>query len=110
MVVDTSNSLFFIKYKPLSHSFSCRFVGFHENKSCEVIYGPVDPTGQLCTLDNQITLMINSENMVSNTVNVLIPAVLTQQLYCFTAIGRTPMFTIAVEGTFTTGMLVILGM
>ena len=45
--------------------------------------------------------MNNSENMVLNTVNVFIPDVLAQQLYCFTAIGRTPMFTIAVEGTFT---------
>ena len=101
MDVDTLNSLFFVKYEPLSYSFSCRFVGFHENKSCEVTYGPVDPTGQLCTLDNQTTLENNNENMISNTVKVFIPAVLTQQLYCFTAIGRTPTFTIAVEGTFT---------
>ena len=101
MDVDTLNSLFFVKYEPLSYSFSCRFVGFHENKSCEVTYGPVDPTGQLCTSDNRNTLVNTSDDMVSNTVNVFIPPLVAQQLYCFTAIGRTPMFTIAVEGTFT---------
>ena len=90
-------------YEPLSHTFSCQFVGFHENKSCEVTYGPMDQTGQTCTLDNQNILVNNSDDMVSNTVNVSIPAtaLLAQQLYCFTAIGETPMFTIAVEGTFT---------
>ena len=103
MDVDTLNHLFFVEFEPFSHSFSCRFVGFHENKSCEVTYGSVDPKDQLCTLDNRTTLENNNENMISNTVNIFIPAtaLLAQQLYCFTAIGRTPTFTIAVEGTFT---------
>ena len=111
MDVDTLNSLFFVEFEPLSHSFSCRFAGRHENKSCEVTYGPaVDPTDQSCTLDNRNALMNNSDSMISNIVNIFIPDMLAQQLYCFTAIGRTLMFTIAVEGTFTTGMLPILGM
>ena len=104
MDVDTSNSLFFVEYEPLSHSFSCRFVGHYESKSCEVTYGAMDPTDQLCTLDNQNTLMNNSDDILLNTVKVslLVPLAQTNsKLFCFTAIGRTPMFAIAVEGTFT---------
>ena len=106
MNVDTSNSLFFIEFQPLSRTFICRFVGQHESKLCEITYGPVDPTDQLCTLqlDNRIPLVNNSDT--SDTVNVSIPAhvLLAQtesQRFCFTAIGETPQFTIAVEGMFT---------
>jgi hypothetical protein len=106
MDVDTSNSLFFVKFEPLSRTFSCQFVGQHDNKSCEITYGPVDPTGQLCTsqLDKRSTLENNSGT--SDIVNVSIPAQDLQpqtepQRFCFIAIGKTPEFTLAVEGVFT---------
>ena len=110
MAVGTSNSLFFVEFELLSHTFFCRFVGRYENKSCEITYGPMDPTDQFCTLDNFITLTNNSDNMILNTVNVSILAPLAQtnsKLFCFTAIGKTPMFAIAVEGSFAiTGIIV----
>ena len=106
IIIVTSNSLFFVEFQPLSRTFICRFVGQQENKSCEITYGPVDPTDQLCTsqLDNRIPLVNNSDT--SDTINVSIPAqdLLAQtesQRFCFIAIGETPQFTIAVEGMFT---------
>ena len=107
MNVDTSNSLFFIEFQPLSRTFICRFVGQHESKSCEITYGPVDPTDQLCTLqlDNRIPLVNNSDTS-TDIINVSIAAQdlqaqINPQHFCFTAIGETPQFTIAVEGMFT---------
>jgi hypothetical protein len=106
MDVDTSNTLFFVEFEPLSRILSCRFVGQHDSKSCEVTYGPVDSTDQLCTLqlDNRITLVSNSDT--SDIVIVSIPAKDLQpqtepQRFCFIAIGKTPEFTLAVEGVFT---------
>jgi hypothetical protein len=104
MNIDTSSSFYFVEFEPLSRTFSCRFVDQHDNKSCEITYGPVDSTDQLCILNNQSTLMNNSDT--SEIVRVFIPeqdlqAQTEPQHFCFTAIGETPMFTIAVEGTFT---------
>ena len=105
MDVDASNSFFFIELKPLSHTFSCQFLGQQENKSCEVTYGPIDPTDQLCTLN---TRRVNNSVIVSDTatVTIALPELEhTDSQFCFTAIGKTRTFTVAVEGTFKTGML-----
>ena len=105
MDVDTSNSLLFIEFQPLSRTFICRFVGQHEYKSCEVTYGPIDSTDQLCTLN---TRRVNNSVIVSDTVTVTIalPELeYTDSQFCFTAIGRTETFTVAVEGTFKTGSI-----
>ena len=104
MAVDTLNSLFFVQYKPLNHTFSCWFVGRYENKLCEVTYGPVDPTDQLCALDNQVIRRVN-HNIISDTVAVFLPQLEhTDSEFCFTAIGKTEAFTVAIEGTFKTGI------
>ena len=106
MDIDASNSLFYIKYEQFSNSFefSCQFVGNHVNKSCEIMYGAMDPTHQTCAMDNR---RVNSSDKMLDTIIVFIPSLtLTQTkpaVYCFTAIGKTPSFIIAVEGTFTTG-------
>ena len=106
MVIDTSNSLFFVIYEPLSNGFSCVFVGSYENKSCEITYGAMDPTDQTCPLDNQAARHVNSSgSLMLDTVTVFIPPLAQAKpaIYCFTAIGKTPYFTIAVEGTFIIG-------
>ena len=104
MVIDTSNSLFFVTYEPVSNSFSCLFVRSYENKSCEITYGAMDSTDQTCAMDNQVTRHVNSSR-ISDTVMVFIPKLeRTGSEFCFTAIGKTAAFTIAVEGTFRTGI------
>ena len=108
MFPDTSNSLFFVEFKSLSHSFSCRFVGNFENKSCEITYGAMgDPniTDQNCNLDKAVTHMNSSVNIMLDTVTVHIPSLVQtdSNLFCFKAVGTTSMFTVAVEGTFTIG-------
>ena len=104
MAVDILNSLFFVKYEPLNHTFSCRFVGRYENKLCEVAYGPMDPTDQLCALDNQVIRRVN-HNIISDTVTVFLPQLEhSDSEFCFTAIGKTEVFTVAVEGTFKIGI------
>ena len=55
----------------------------------------------MCAMGNQVTQHMNSNDKMLNTVIVYIPS-LAQAKFCFTAIGKTPSFTIAVEGTFTT--------
>ena len=103
--VAASNSFFFVEFQSLSHTFSCRFVGQHESKYCEVTYGPIDPTDQLCTLN---THRVNNSVIGSDTatVTIALPELEhTDSQFCFTAIGKTRTFTIAVEGTFKTGML-----
>ena len=104
-ITDTSNSLFFVKYEPLNSIFSCLFVGNHENKSCDITYGAMNPTDQACAMDNQVTRHVNSSDKMLDTVTVFIPPLAQAKpvIYCFTAIGRTPSFTIAVEGTFIIG-------
>ena len=106
MVIDTSNSLFFITYETLSNGFSCVFVGSYENRFCEITYGAMDPTDQTCPLDNQAAWHVNSSGSLmldTVTVFILLLAQAKPAIYCFTAIGKTPNFTIAVEGTFTIG-------
>ena len=107
MDIDTLNSLFFVKYEPLSNSFSCLFVGrIYENKLCEIIYGAMSQTNQLCPFDNQleVTRRVNSSR-ISDTVAVFIPKLEhSGSEFCFTAIGKTAAFTIAVEGSFRTGI------
>ena len=104
MVISTSNSLFFVKYEPVNNGFFCLFVGSYENKSCAITYGAMDPTNQTCPLDNQVTQHVNSSR-ISDTVTVFIPNLeCTGSEFCFTAIGKTAVFTIAVEGTFRTGI------
>ena len=98
------NSLFFVKYEPVNNSFSCLFVGSYENKSCEIACGAMDPTGQTCVMDNKVTWHVNSSR-ISDTVTVFIPKLeCTGSEFCFTAIGKTAAFTIAVEGTFRIGI------
>ena len=107
MDVDTLNSFFFVEYEPLSNSFSCLFVGrVYENKSCEIIYGAMSQTNQLCPLDNQVILCVNSSR-ISDTVTVFLPELEhTDSELCFTAMGKTATFTVhvAFEGTFKTGI------
>ena len=103
--VATSNSFFFVEFQPLSRTFSCQFVGQHESKSCEITYGPIDPTDQLCTLN---TRCVNNSVIGSDTatVTIALPELEhTDSQFCFTAIGKTRTFTVAVEGTFKTGVL-----
>ena len=119
MDIGTSNSLFFVEYEVLRNifKFSCWFVRNHVNKSCEIIYRAVDQTDQTCAMNNQVTwnmhrmIMNSSNDLMSDTVIVFIPlpAQASSKIYCFTAIGNTPLFTIAVEGTFKTGIDSILG-
>ena len=105
--VATSNSLFFVEFQPLRRTFICRFVGQYESKSCEVtyVYGSIDPTDQLCTLN---TRRINNSVIGSDTATVTIAlpeSEHTDSQFYFTAIGKTRIFTVAVEGTFKTGVL-----
>ena len=107
MFSDTSNDVFFVEYEPLSHSFSCRFVGHYENITCEVIYGPVDLTGQTCSLENQVTQINSSDNALMDTIIVHIPSLAQNdhesKMFCFRAVGTTLMFIVGVEGSFTIG-------
>ena len=107
MFSDTSNDVFFVEYEPLSHSFSCRFVGHYENITCEVTYGPVDLTGQTCSLENQVTQINSSDNALMDTVIVHILSLAQNdhesKMFCFKAVGTTSMFTVGVEGSFTIG-------
>ena len=108
---DTSNSVFFVEFEPLSHTFSCRFIGHYGIKSCEItIYGATDPTDEICSLKDQVTYtqMNSSDEFVLDTVTV--PVYIPQTDHesmrlCFRAVGTTSMFTVAVEGTFTTGIM-----
>ena len=107
--VDTSNELFFAEFDSLSQSFSCRFVRSYENKSCEIAYGAVGPTDQTCPLDIKETFvwhMNSSDNLMLDTVIVFIPSLAQTTSFCFTAIGKTRMFAVAVEGTFTIGNII----
>ena len=84
------------------------------NKSCEIIYGAVDQTDQTCAMNDQVTqnkIMNSSNDLMSDTVIVFVPllAQTSSKIYCFTAIGKTPSLTIAIEGTFKTGIDSILG-
>ena len=94
---DTSNDVFFVEYEPLSHSFSCRFVGHYENITCEVTYGPVDSAGQTCSLENQVTQINSSDNALIDAVIVHIPSLAQtdheSKLFCFRAVGTTSVFT-----------------
>ena len=104
--VDTSNEIFFAEFESLSQSFSCRFVGHYKNKSCEIAY--VGATNQTCPLDkeNLVWHMNSSDNLMLDTIIVFIPSLAqtSSKLFCFTAVGKTPTFTIVIEGTFTIGM------
>lgn len=104
---DTSNNVFFVEYEPLSHRFSCQFVGHFESKSCEVTYGPINPMDQNCFLNKEVTHMNSSVNFMLDTVTVFIPPLAQtdhdSKLFCFKAVGTTSVFTAAVEGTFTIG-------
>ena len=104
--VDTSNNLFFAEFEPLNHSFSCHFIGSYENKSCEIAYEAIDSIDQTCSLDNNADRPMNSsDNLMSDAVTVFIPSLTKAKsvIFCYTAIGKTPSFAIAVEGTFTIG-------
>ncbi len=107
MDVGALNYLFFAEFEPLNYTFSCRFVGrYYENKSCEITYGAVDPTDQSCRMDNHITRRVNSSFVISDTVTIVLPGLEhTDSGYCFTAVGKTVMFTAAVEGTFKIGII-----
>ena len=101
--------MFFVEFEPLSHTFSCKFIGQHLNDiiSCEITYGAAYPIDQRCLMDNHIiTRRVDNSVIVSDTVTVVLPELEhTDSQFCFTAIGKTRTFTIAVEGTFKTGML-----
>ena len=103
--------MFFVEFEPLSRTFSCEFIGQHLNDiiSCEITYGAVYPTDQRCLVDNYnniITRRVDNSVIVSDTVTIVLPELEhTDSQLCFTAIGKTRTFTIAVEGTFKTGIL-----
>ena len=103
---DTSNSVFFVEFEPLSHTFSCRFIGHYGIKSCEItIHGATDPTDEICSLKDQVTQMNSSDEFVLDTVTVHVHIAQTDHesvRLCFRAVGTTSMFTVGVEGTFTT--------
>ena len=88
-------------------SFSCLFsAGNLESspKSCKIIYGYRDPITDSCLL--LITVQNSTNNNMSDTVTVFIPNLEhtdSDSEICFTAIGITAGFTVAVEGTFKTG-------
>jgi hypothetical protein len=66
----------------------------------------MDPTDETCSLENQITQMNSSDDLVLDTVTVHIDLVQNDhdsKWLCFRAVGTTLMFTVAVEGTFVTG-------
>jgi hypothetical protein len=109
MAVDTSNYLFFVEFEPLSHTFTCQFVGHYGIKSCEITYGAVDPTDQSCRMENHITRRVNGDVIIiTDTVTIVLPGLEhTDSEYCFTAVGKTEIFTIAVEGTFKIGIIYI---
>ena len=58
-------------------------------------------------MDNHITWRMNSSVItLSDTVIIVLPGLEhTDSQFCFTAIGRTETFAIAVEGTFKTGTI-----
>ena len=64
----------------------------------------MDPTDQTCAMVI-LNMHVNSSDKMLDTVKVFIPLLAQAKpaIYCFTAIGRTPNFTMAVEGTFTIG-------
>ena len=98
--------MFFVEFEPLSRTFSCKFIGQHLI-SCEITYGATYPIDQHCLMDNHIiTRRVDNSVIVSDTVTVVLPELEhTDSQFCFTAIGKTRTFTVAVEGTFKTGML-----
>ena len=66
----------------------------------------MDPTDQTCAMVIQHMRVKNGDKIyMSDTVTVFIPSLAQAKpaIYCFTVIGKTPNFTIAVEGTFTIG-------
>ena len=69
----------------------------------------MDPTDHACRLDKEANIwhVNSSDNFLSDIVIVFIPSLAqaTSTLFCFTAIGTTSAFTIAVEGTFTIGIV-----
>ena len=104
---DTSNNVFFVEFEPLSHTFSCQFIGHYENKSCAVTYGRIDTTDQICNLENQFTQMNSSDITTLDSLTVNVPSLPQtdhqSKLICFRAVGTTSVFTAAVEGSFIIG-------
>ena len=92
-------------------SFSCQFtVGILENdtKSCKILYGGRDLVTHRCLSSTTVENITNAN--VSDTATVFLPKLEhtdSESEFCFTAIGTTEAFSVAVKGTFKTGMLYI---
>ena len=69
------------------------------------MYGVINPNNQSCNIKNETGN--SSDNTLVDTVTVSISAVQSElnAEFCFTAIGTTENFTIAVEGNFSKGTI-----
>ena len=87
-------------------SFLCQFSNLENApKSCKIIYGHRHPITHRCL--SLIMAQNSTNNNVSDTVTVFVPSLEymgSDSEFCFTAIGTTGAFTVAVEGTIRTGM------
>lgn len=101
-----------VKFDDHANSFSCQFtVGSSENgpKSCKITYVLQDSITHRCLSVSSITVENTNTSIISDTVTVFLPKLEhTDSEFCFTAIGKTEAFTVAVEGTFNTGIKYII--
>ena len=92
--------------------FLCQFtVGSLENdtKSCKILYGGRDLVTHRCLSSTTVENITNA-NVLSDAVTVFLPRLGhtdSESEFCFTAMGTTEAFTVAVKGTFKTGMFYI---
>ena len=104
---ETTNTVLRVEFDAHAIRFSCQFtIGNLRNgpKSCKITYGPQDPITQHCL--SSITFENSTNTNISDSVTVFLPKLEHTDLeFCFTAVGTTAAFTVAVEGTFKTGIL-----
>ena len=103
---ETTNKLFKVHFEKSKNRFTCQFIDYnYENKSCFIMYGVINSNDQSCNIKNETGN--SSDNTLVDTVTVSILAVQSELSaeFCFTAIGTTENFTIAVEGNFSKGTI-----
>ena len=103
---ETTNKLFKVHFEQSKNRFTCQFIDYdYENKSCFIMYGVINPNNQSCNIKNETGN--SSDNTLVDTVTVSISAVQSELSaeFCFTAIGTTENYTIAVEGNFSKGTI-----
>ena len=106
------NGLLQAEFNSTNSSFTCRFIGDYGTglMSCKIVYGLCNH--QMNDSEECVSSGVKAEaesiaygNIAESAVTVsILPLAKTVSKFCFLAIGKTPNFTIAVEGYFNTGM------